>query len=267
MTRIDSIARQGIARIYEEDLESQKHFLHTISTVVREMENADLFFQASAFYVPNAEYLALYFGEDARNPEYDFYQWNGYCQWVNTVMFPIKDVVGDIRGFVGFDPHIKAMKREDSTVRENHYTYSKKDVFNRGKYLYMPDGVYSKAIEEEYILLVDGVFDMWSLHGCGFNVASLLGSNLSDEVLFQLSFIKNIYVLHDNDSAGLDLYTKLARKLPNVRYIRQNASKDADNIINSPYKEEYISGINKAIRLKVSTTLRLRTLKSLITDL
>jgi 5S rRNA maturation endonuclease (ribonuclease M5) len=250
------LAKRGIEKIYSEDLESQENFLKVLMSEVREMDNYEILLKAKAFFVPNPEYMLKYFGDEARHQDFDMYAYDGACLWDNFVVFPIENVSGRIAGFVGFDPINKLKKKHGEEIMDANYRYTNKTIFNRGRYIYTHPGIYKKAIEEEYIILVDGVYDMHNLVHWGFNAASMLGSSISPEILFQLKFIKHIFVAEDNDKAGRELYTGLAKVLPNVHYVRQGFNKDADDVLKGSVRDRYIQQLWKAINMKASFTLK-----------
>jgi hypothetical protein len=80
-------------------------------------------------------------------------------------------------------------------------------------------------------------------------------------VLFQLRFIDTVFVAEDNDQAGRGLYENLKRKHPRVRYIRQNVTKDADDILKSEFEQLYVTRLWEAIKLKQDLVLRAKPLK------
>jgi len=259
MLTFDSIVSAGIKRIYEEDYESQKHYLTTLIEDVR-FSRVDPILKAQGFFVPNAEYMINYFGPEARSPRLDMYSY-GECIWDNYVVFPIRNITNTIVGLTGFDPIQKFRKNEGERSLQGHYKYSNKDVFNRGKYIFTNAGIFDKAIEDEYVCLVDGVFDMLYMNDAGFNTFSLLGSDLSDEILMQLNFIKYMFVVEDNDAAGRKLYNKLSAAFPRrVFYLRQNEFKDIDDMLKSKYRDTAIAKIRAAINGKYSYSLRLKPL-------
>src|SRR5690606_34716446 len=136
------LAREGINNIYNNDLENQKKFLSIICKTVRGMDNIDPLLKAEAFFVPNPDYIKIYFGPQSLEYDYDLYSWEGVCYWDNYVIFPIKNVVGTIVGFAGFDPINKSKIESNMDVsQQSYYRYSNSSVFNRGKYVYTLDGV------------------------------------------------------------------------------------------------------------------------------
>jgi hypothetical protein len=253
------IVTKGIEKIYTEDLDTLQYYLSLFAKKVRGMENADSLFKARAFFVPHEDYMKDMFGEGCTDPFLDMYTYGGECVWQNYIVLPISNVAGSIVGFVGFEPFEK-MKSKDPNERSvgHYYRYSRSSVFNRGKYMYFPPKGFEKAVKDGYILLVDGVFDMWSLDSCGFNAGCLLGSSLSEEVCFQLRFIENVFLLQDNDEAGIKVRERLKKIHPGFKLVTQNIKKDVDDILKTDYAEEYQRKLKEAIINKADLVLRFK---------
>lgn len=256
------IVTAGIDRIYEEDLDSQKHWLSTICRFIRGRDEITPLLEAKAFVVPNNNYMIEKFGPKCQDPKMDMYSWDGTCIWDNFLVMPIPNVAGDFIGFVGFDPLVKANERDGVTlVGHSKYRYSNSNVFTRGRYVYFLRGVYEKAIRDGYVVLSDGNFDMLYMHHEGINAGSMLGSLVTEQILFQLSFIEHIFVVEDGDVAGRELFEKLSSGRKNVHSIRQNVRGDADDVLKSVYRERYVELIRNAIREKRSAAMRLKPWK------
>lgn len=258
-----SLFTNGVNRIWGEDSETQKHYLPIFHEEVRKMENLSSLYEAKAFFVPNDEYLVEYFGPEARNAAYGLYNWEGICLWTHYVMFPTWDLREEVVGFGGFDimGRAEVMDGIDNGV-DTFYKYQSKLVFERGKYIYILPHEYEKAIKDKYILLVDGYYDKFGLTNAGFNAGSLMGSSITEEILFALSFIENVFILEDNDNAGRRLYERMRSYRPNVYYIRQNAFKDSDDVLKSVYRDKYIKAIHESVNLRLSKTLKFVTPRS-----
>jgi hypothetical protein len=252
------IASEGIRKIYEEDLENQIYFLTEICQTVRNMHDISSLLRAKAFFVRSREFMRDFFGEEITSAEYDVYSWDGICYWDHFIVFPITSVGGSIVGFAGFDMLTKAKQMDGLDALTNTYRYSSKSVFNRSKYLYCLDGIYEKAIKDGYLIVVDGIYDMLSFNNWGINSASMLGSSVTESLVFQLLFIKNVYVAGDNDSAGSRLYNDLRKVHKGVRYIRQNRVKDSDDMLKSDYGQVYVKKVLEAINNKEDLSLRLK---------
>lgn len=255
-----ALAQSGIDRIYEEDLESQKHFMHTICKTIRKRDEIAPLLEGRCFFVPNASYIRKMFGEESMDAVYNLYNWEGVCLWENYLIFPIWNVVGQVVGFCGFDPITKAKTLDGEKLPTPKYKLSSSTVFNRSKYLYYLPGVYDKCVEEGYAIVSDGMFDTNYFHHEGFNSIGLLGSLLTEELLFQLRFIDTLFVAMDNDEAGWELYKKLKSCHPKVKYIRQNIGKDGDDVLKSEFREQYVKKVWDGVKHSRDVSFRIKPL-------
>jgi len=83
--------------------------------------------------------------------------------------------------------------------------------------------------------------------------AALLGSNVSEQVLAQLTFVDRIILAYDNDEAGLRLARFLTKKLNNVVCVKQKYTKDVDDLLKTSYKDNYLEMLNNVIQKKSNT--------------
>jgi DNA primase len=60
------------------------------------------------------------------------------------------------------------------------------------------------------VIVVEGVFDMLTLHQWGYPAVALLGTHARPEVVEQLRTFRRIYVVLDRDDAGLEATLRLA---------------------------------------------------------
>lgn len=240
------LVEAGIERIYQEDLDSQKHYIKEICNSVRNIE-PDVIFKAKGFFIPNEEYLKVFFEPEIMSNEYDFYNVYGECQWVGRLALPVTNVVGKICGLAAFDAfrYLEAHENNDWTM--NYYYYTSKRIFDKGSYLYGLPGVYKEALKQGYLILTDGVFDTISFAKEGYLAMAALGSTVTDSMAAQLRFIKKVIVVADNDDAGMLFYEKLRKVLDNVVLFVQNVAKDADDVIKSENKKEYLKEIDRCI--------------------
>lgn len=242
------VMKEGIKSVYSSDMETQKDYMDFICKRVRGMSSSDIVFRASGVFVPNNEYLQKFYPVEIINPDYGVYDSNGNCLWQGFIIFPIKNVVGDIVGLAGFSPqrYVEAHENQDWSI--NYYTYSTKKVFEKGKYLYCLDGVYRSALKDGYVLLVDGLFDCLSLTSEGYNAVALLGSSPTEEIIAQLRFINKVIIISDNDDAGIRLEHALQKKLKNVIFLHQGKTKDVDELLKTEEKEIFKKTLNTAIK-------------------
>lgn len=219
--------------LVEKDEKSQRVFLQAIADI--RYLDIDYFLSKGCFFVPNQEYMREYLGISSMNETYDIYNYDGECKWLWHLVFPIRNAVGELVGFAGYNPLSKMILKNNQMTGENEivppkYIYSSKSVFDRGNYLFIPNG-YTKCVEDGYAIIVDGMFDSMTIGSLGYNAVGMLGSKVSDKLLFMLSFVKTIYVIHDNDEAGLNLYKLLNKNLHNVVDVRVPRYKDVDSYV------------------------------------
>lgn len=247
----------GIMKIYEEDLEAQKHFIGVICSKVRKM-NPDILFKVNAFFVPNNDYMVKMFGYSIKHESYDCYDYYGNCKWMGHLVVPIRDINGVIKGFSGYNPAVTVNNRDenpDEIIKQmSKYKESNKRLFDKSKYMLCPLGL-EKAINDGYIIITDGFFDALSVASFDLNSAANLGSNLTEEVLFCLDLVDTKYVAYDNDNAGIAFYKELKGKLSNVYSITQNKCKDIDEFIRL-YPEDFKANMDK-INSKFKTNIML----------
>lgn len=222
-------------RVMAEDSESQRHFLKTIAEE-RGVEYGNLS-PFKALFVPNDDFLK---GYDPTVVEQNagMYTEEGYCLWTGRLLFPIMDVVDDVKGFASFDPFVYADVHNGESG--NYYAYSSSALMNKKQFMLGASGVYKKAYEEGYLCITDGVFDTVSLTNAGFNAMALMGSSLTPEILFQLRFIKHVILVQDNDNAGVLLGTKLLRVHKGGKIFKQKYAKDFDGAIKAGFAKEVI---------------------------
>ena len=251
------LVEAGVERIYREDYKSQQHYITEICQSVRNME-PEILFKARAFFVPNEDYLKFFFAPEVTSNEYDFYNIYGECQWVGRLALPITNAVDKICGLAAFDAFRYLEAHEQNDWAMNYYYYSSKRIFDKGCYLYGLPGVYKEALNKGYLILTDGVFDAISFAKEGYLAMAALGSIVTDAMAAQLRFIDRVIVAVDNDDAGIAFYEKLHKVLNNVVLFTQNVTKDADDIIKSEYKMDYLRELDKCITNEIFIPMRYR---------
>ena len=95
MIDISAIAREGIERVYKEDYKSQLYYLQSICNDVRHIP-VEAILAVNAIFIPNEDYIITYFGTEALDAKYNFYDKYGQCLWLNKLMLPITNVVNEI---------------------------------------------------------------------------------------------------------------------------------------------------------------------------
>lgn len=227
----------GVQELWQKDAEYQTDCLKGILTQIRHHTNeeiADLQFQylksQGAFFVHNDDYMLPFFGEAIKDPQFGVYTSFGRCSLVGRLAIPIKLFDSTIAGFIGYSS--KPQDYEDSAVFIK-YLYPPKAVFNKGRYFYITPEEYTKAVEDNYICIVDGIFDKIILQCLGINAVSLCGSSLTQWHKYYLSFIKNKIVIADNDLAGRRLASYCKYSFDNCVEILQADSGDIDSLLRS----------------------------------
>lgn len=250
-----TLVEEGINRIYAEDFEAQKFYISEICNSVREIE-PEIIFKARGFFIPNEDYLKYFFDPEVTSADFDFYNVYGECQWVGRLALPVTNAVGKICGLVAFDAFRYLEAHENLDWSMNYYYYTNKRIFDKGKYLYGLPGVYKEALSQGYLILTDGVFDTISFAKEGYLAMAALGSVVTDVMVAQLRFIKRVIVAVDNDDAGMSFHERLSKQLDNVVLLTQNVAKDADDVIKSQYKTEYLDTLNRCIHNELFVPVR-----------
>lgn len=240
----DSVYRAGVARVWADDRASQENFAKIVSEV-RNSKGID-FEKVNAFFIPNDEYLVKYFPPDVRSSEYGFYNDNGECFWNNCMVMPIYDVADNVRSVAGFNPFRYVQAKETGDKSLNYYLYAPNRTFKKGSFLFYTEGTYRHALEERYLFVVDGVFDAYALANEGFNAAALMGSSLTPEIIALLRFVKRVFLVADNDEAGMKLAIALRRVHPGVVLVKQKFTKDIDELLKSDRHDETVLALKRA---------------------
>lgn len=227
---LDMIFNTGYAKLIGDLKSDQMKYLKVIAEA-RTMP-VDWIEKVKGVFIPNNDYMYFLFGQEIF--QYDCYR-DGQCIWDNALIFPVYGVDEKVAGFAGFFP-FKYVDHEDG---EYYYSYSSSSVFQKGKHLYLPNSSIMKAIEDEYLIVVDGLFDAISLSSFGYNVASFMGSKVTAERVMQLRFVKNVLVASDNDKAGITLYTDLKKQLKRVELLPHKETKDIDEVLKSDKSLEF----------------------------
>ena len=222
-----------LEKLKNTDRDLQRRFLTTLSKY-RYMD-VEYLLDLGCFFIPSDDYLIEKFGTIMLDPALNLYNYEGECNWLHHLVIPIRGVYGNLVGFTGYNPATKLIiadnkDSDNPQIPPPKYVVLNKSVFDKNKFMLMPNG-YSKAFDDGYIILVDGIFDALTLGSLGFNSACSMGTFLSDYNNFLLSFIPRKIVGADNDRAGLDLWNYVRNKFPESRRILQKYGKDIDECV------------------------------------
>ena len=258
---MSSLYDEGVKNIKENDRELQKRLLTTLSKY--RFMNVDYMLDKGCFFVPNPDYLKEMFGIGCVSPANDFYDYDGNCKFLGTLMMPIRNVNDSIVGFTSFNPIAKIQEQEYYSGESNErpgvkYKVSSSKVFDRNRFPLIPNG-YDKMLRDGYVIITDGNFDAYTLASYGLNTFCNMGSSFGQYTAFILSFVKKRFVARDNDRAGLVLFNAINSKLPGTKSLLQNKYKDIDEYFSHlDNSEETIKFIKSRIDNKVIADIMLK---------
>ncbi len=236
--------------VIQNDYDSQQYYLKLIAEQVRNIPLSYLM-DEQALFIPNDDYVNAFAGDAALFDENGFY-YGGKSIWSDNVIFPIRSLNNDAQGIGGFNPRLYLYARETQDYSVHYYSYSTKNLFSKGDYLFWGIDGFQKAYRDGYVILVDGIFDAIQLRGLGFNAAALMGSTLTESIIAQLRFIKRIIIISDNDDAGMKLEQKLKKFLKCCVALHQGFDKDVDGAIKSGYDNNIINELRIMINEPVA---------------
>lgn len=177
-------------------------------------------------YVPNDIYMLHFFGGEIAEYKYGVYR-NEQCSLYKRLIFPIRGFNNEVAAIGGW--------ANDSQWK---YVYSPDTLWDKSKYFYVHQDDFKQALEDDYLIIVDGIFDAINLNRLGLHAVSLMGSNLSGWHEKYLKFFKYIVVIPDNDNAGVFLVNKLLKLRKDTIIIWQGKYKDIDDYIKSTSADE-----------------------------
>lgn len=225
----------GIHKLWEEEEEYQTAVLEGIISNIRHIENPEilkLHFNylktQGAFFVHNDDYMIKYFGEAITEPKYGVYNFQGRCTLAARLAIPIRLFDNTVRGFIGYSNKPADYAPDEVFIK---YLYPSKNAFYKGRFFYMTADEYRKAVHDEYVCIVDGIFDKIILQCLGINAVSLCGSSLTEWHTRYLSFIKHKIVIADNDVAGRRFSSYCRYALENCIEILQPETNDIDEFL------------------------------------
>lgn len=249
------IANRLVSTVYADDMQSQEHYLKFIAQA-REIP-LEYLKSIGAIFIPNNEYIKHFVGAEATRREYDLY-YGSSCVWTHFLMIPIRTASGVIKGFVGWDA-ANSLKLKNGAVDLTTYRTSNKLVFNKNNFFLTDHRVLEGTFDTSCIFVVDGVFDAISLNANGIPAMALLGSSPSKCHYYFLHWYKHIYILSDNDEAGLYLYKRLHSAFNRALRVTQSEAKDIDDYIKL-HRHEAVNALRKLMLKPVSVQVDISNL-------
>ena len=160
---------------------------------------------------------------------------NNYVPMWGRCVFPVKDVSGNVMGFVGWDPFV-----DPKYLDSKNYGYKAKNASFYGMEM-MPEYYNSK----KPMFVTEGLMCTLYLRWKGFNAISSLGSWLTP---YQIQILKRFgdrcIVISDNDITGDKYIKQIHRELPKARCYQTAYGKDIDGC------RKYEEGIYESQLLK-----------------
>lgn len=153
-----------------------------------------------------------------------------YETFRNRIIFPIKDIYGEIVGF---------SSRATSSSQHAKYLNSPESfIFNKRNILYGLNLAKQRIKEHDQVILVEGHMDLITLHQAGFeNSVAMMGVALSNRSINTLKFLTKNFVLGlDTDQAGWKAMERVNKDLMAqgimAKYIEFSPYKDPDEFLN-----------------------------------
>ena len=124
-----------------------------------------------------------------------------YDRFRNRLMFPLRNLQGQVIGFAG-----RTLLDEDAKYINSPQTM----LYNKSEFLYGLDKAKSAIRGEDAVIVVEGYFDWISVFSAGMkNVVAVSGTALTKEHIVVLKrYTGNIVFAFDTDSAGKDAFKK-----------------------------------------------------------
>jgi len=130
-----------------------------------------------------------------------------YDRFRNRIMFPIEDIVGKTIGFGG---RILSDSGKTGGRQAKYINTPETILYSKSKNIYWIFQAKKHIVEKDEVLIVEGYTDVMALHQYGIkNAVASLGTALtSDQIKLIGRFTKNIVLVFDSDTAGMDASLK-----------------------------------------------------------
>jgi DNA primase len=161
------------------------------------------------------------------------------CPFIGRIIFPLMDQRGATVGFGG--------RAIDTSAQAKYLNSSDSPIFNKRKILF---GLKQLQISNETVLVVEGYFDVLTLHQAGFkNTIGLLGTEItSEQTAILKSLARNAILIFDGDAGGQTALLK-ALKTQSASLSMKAAilpSGDPDEMVRDGRLDEFEALIEKA---------------------
>jgi len=135
-----------------------------------------------------------------------------YDRFRGRIMFPIEDIVGKTIGFGG---RITSENIKTGGEKAKYINTPETRLYSKSKNIYRIFQAKNHIVEKDEVLIVEGYTDVMALHQSGIrNAVASLGTALtSDQIKLLGRFTKNIVLVFDSDTAGMDASLKGMERL------------------------------------------------------
>ena len=135
-----------------------------------------------------------------------------YDRFRGRIMFPIQDIVGKTIGFGG-----RIIQGASQAVggKAKYINTPETKLYSKGKNIYRLFQTKNQIVEKDEVLIVEGYTDVMALHQSGIrNAVASLGTALTpDQIKVLGRFTKNIVLVFDSDTAGMNASLKGIERL------------------------------------------------------
>jgi DNA primase len=166
--------------------------------------------------------------------------------FINRLIFPISNQIGDIIGFSG-------RVLQDKTKYAKYLNTAETYVFKKGNFLYNLNNAKSGISLRKEAIIVEGYMDVISYSSIGLNnaVASMGTAFTSKQIGLLSKLTKNIILSFDNDVAGINATIKIGKMLSlnefNVSVFTYSDAKDMDEYVKKHSEVEILEEIKHVI--------------------
>lgn len=135
-----------------------------------------------------------------------------YDRFRGRIMFPIEDIVGKTIGFGG---RVISTTSKTGGQEAKYINTPETRLYSKSKNVYRIFQAKNHIVKEDEVLIVEGYTDVMALYQSGIkNVVASLGTALtSDQVKLLGRFTKNIVLVFDSDTAGMNASLKGVERL------------------------------------------------------
>ena len=173
-----------------------------------------------------------------------FYKNEKYNKYINRfysrVIFPIKNIIGDVIGFGG------RIIKEKKTAK--YINSPETEFYKKGRHVFNLDKAKSATNKEQEVIIVEGYMDVITIYSSGIkNVVSNSGIALTEnQIRIIWKFFSNPIVCLDGDLSGQKAALRIAESLlPNIQennkiwFVTLSKGMDPDDFLKEKGKEKF----------------------------